>query len=545
MQAQNLKTKEAGAWKYMHMVSADEMNRRNDAPNYFQATDPPSSPVQSIAEFEPMAGTLIRYPFIIPETLITAIGKSDTIYTIVKNETEEQTVRDIYSKNLIPPQHCKFIRAASNSGWARDYGPWFVAGPYSVGITDCTYNRPRPDDDKIPQAIASQYGFPYFSMNVVHTGGNYMTDGYGVAVSTPIVYSESMENGVTNEQVARQMKDYLGIHTYRVMKDPNNTYIQHVDCWAKFLDVDKIMLRSVSENHPQYDEIEAVNDYFRNQKSSWGNNYEVFRIYTPNDEPYTNSYILNRQVFVPVTGGEWDDEALQSYRDAMPGYEISGYRGDWLPTDALHCRVHEMADKQMIRIRHIPVRRLHDSQTQPTVNATITAYSGKPLHTDSVQVYFRVGSGQWQSGKMTAGEHNHYSFPFPAIEPGETVQYYVRAVDQTGKQATVPLTGKDAPYSFSVTTGSTQAPVPAYVPEIKVYPNPVADWLNIDLNRQAVSEKTTIGVYAASGQKVKQIVSSGIRIIKIDMRHFKPGVYYFVITDKNKTLNLRIIRKHI
>ena len=28
------------------------------------------------------------------------------------------------------------------------------------------------------------------------------------------------------------MEDYYGIETYHVVPDPNNTYIDHIDCWV-------------------------------------------------------------------------------------------------------------------------------------------------------------------------------------------------------------------------------------------------------------------------------------------------------------------------
>ncbi len=179
-------------------------------------------------------------------------------------------------------------------------------------------------------------------MDLIHTGGNYMTDGMGISASSELVWEENPS--LTHEEIDGLVDDYLGIETYHVIPDPNNTYIDHIDCWAKFLDVDKILIRSVPESHPQYDEIEATADYFAEQTSSYGNLYEVYRAYTPNNEPYTNSLILNKKVLVPITGSSYDDEAIESYELAMPGYEVIGFSGSWQSTDALHCRTKGIAD---------------------------------------------------------------------------------------------------------------------------------------------------------------------------------------------------------
>tara|TARA_B100000401_G_scaffold62534_1_gene36927 strand:- start:107 stop:565 length:459 start_codon:yes stop_codon:yes gene_type:complete len=75
-----------------------------------------------------------------------------------------------------------------------------------------------------------------------------------------------------------------------------------------------------------------------------GDAFEIFRVYTPNDQPYTNSLILNNKVFVPVMNSSWDDEALDVYQSALPNYEILPFTGSWMSTDALHCRVKGIPD---------------------------------------------------------------------------------------------------------------------------------------------------------------------------------------------------------
>ncbi len=110
-------------------------------------------------------------------------------------------------------------------------------------------------------------------------------------------------NLTPSEILTKWFNDYLGVYTYHVLDDPNNTYIDHIDCWGKFLGVNKVLIREVPESHPQYDEIEATAAYFENQTSSWGYPFEVYRVWTPNNEPYTNSLILNDHVFVPIVNG--------------------------------------------------------------------------------------------------------------------------------------------------------------------------------------------------------------------------------------------------
>ena len=94
-----------------------------------------------------------------------------------------------------------------------------------------------------------------------------MTDGLGVGASSTLIYEE---NSMSNSQIHQDMLDYYGIHTYHAIEDPNNTYIDHIDCWSKFLSPEKVLVREVPTSHAQYDEIEEVVDYFESITNGYG-----------------------------------------------------------------------------------------------------------------------------------------------------------------------------------------------------------------------------------------------------------------------------------
>src|SRR6185295_6334591 len=143
-------------------------------------------------------------------------------------------------------------------------------------------------------------------------------------------------------------RDALGIQPYYTTQDPTGTYIEHIDCWGKFLAPDKVLIRRVPANHAHYSEIESAASYFSKARSAYGKPYRVYRVDTPNDEPYTNSLILNDKVVVAVMGTSRDAAALQAYQQAMPGYRVMGFTGSWQSTDALHCRTFGILDAGML-----------------------------------------------------------------------------------------------------------------------------------------------------------------------------------------------------
>ncbi len=441
-----------GTGNLPHEMTPEEELIRSEIGLRHRTTPPPSAqPVRSIAEFERMKGVMVRYPLGIGVDIVAEMSEDALIYCIV-TASQQQSAYNTFVNGGVNMDNVIFFNAYTDSWWCRDYGPWYVYDTDgNCDIIDVIYNRPRPNDDEIPEEFGAFMGLDVYAPDIIHTGGNWMVDGHGVAVSTDLVYEENPDK--TPEEIAEIVHDYCGIETYHVVPDVNGEYIKHIDCWAKFLAVDKIMIREVPPSHSQYDEIEAAVDYFENQISSYGWPYHIYRVYTPNDEPYTNSLILNNKVLVPLTGGAWDDEAIAAYQEAMPGYEILGFYGSWYSTDALHCRTKGVADPGMLYIWSIPLRDTANDEDPYYVAAEIIDYSQAGLIEDQIRVYWRTSeSGPFNYQIMTsiAGTDSFYAY-IPAQPMGTTVQYYIHAADYSGREDNYPLVGPDGPFSFTVT----------------------------------------------------------------------------------------------
>jgi agmatine deiminase len=90
----------------------------------------------------------------------------------------------------------------------------------------------------------------------------------GIAASTSLLFED---NPSLDEASIKQLAaDYLNISTYHIVEDPNSTYIDHIDCWGKFLSLDMILIRQVPPSDPQYQRIEDTAAYFQNAMSSYG-----------------------------------------------------------------------------------------------------------------------------------------------------------------------------------------------------------------------------------------------------------------------------------
>ncbi len=442
----------------------------------FYETEPPVGPVRNIAEFDKMEGVLVRYPFGIPINLIALMSEDIIVTTIVSNQSQQNTVLNLYQSNGVNTENCNFLIAPTDSYWTRDYGPWYIADANNnIAIVNFPYNRPRPNDNDVPIEMANFLGIDLYGMNLIHTGGNYMTDGMGISASSNLVWDENPQ--LTHEQINQKMHDYLGIDTYHVVQDPNNTYIDHIDCWGKFLAPNKVLIRSVPQSHPQYDEIEETAQYFASQTSSYGTPYNVYRVYTPSNQPYTNSLILNNKVFVPIVDSPYDDDAIEVYQEAMPGYQIIGIEEDpshpWESTDALHCRTKGIADRNMLYVKHIPISGNVDTDTDYEITAEIIPYSHQNVIPESTLVFYKINDNEFTAIQMTHTTGYYYTATIPEQPEGSTVFYYIHSVDLAGNRANHPFIGAPDAHKFHV-----GQPVP---PNLVV--NPLEFNLNMSLDQ--------------------------------------------------------------
>lgn len=450
--------------KLTHWMSPEEALRKDEIGKNRVITDPPVAPIINIAEFQPSQGVIVRYPFGIPVSLVVEMSKVVTVTTIIGSASQQSSVMSQYQAAGANMSNIDFFVAQTDSYWTRDYGPWFIIdGNDQFGIVDFVYNRPRPNDDAFVPLYANHLNVNLFGMSMVHTGGNYMTDGYGISASTDLVIEE---NEMTATQLQTMSSDYLGINTYHFLEDPLQDYIKHIDCWGKFLAVDKVLIGQVPETDERYEEYEEVANFFANTPTSWGYNYKVYRVFTPggtyyHTTPYANSLILNDHVFVPQTGSEWDDEAIASYQAAMPGYTIVPIMqgGEtWENTDALHCRTHEVADLGMLLIRHYPIYGEQMANTDFIINAEITAYSGQELIQDSILVYYRINDSAWQTIPMSKQCGKAWRATITNVPEGGEVDYYIFAKDSSGRREKHPYIGEYDPHTFTIAT--SDCPVP-------------------------------------------------------------------------------------
>lgn len=217
-------------------LTEEEMTRLHEIGRNFKPTAPPPGVEHACSEWEPMRGVLIRYPLGISVAIVKEMAEDCIVYTVCTAAQKPSAV-SAYTAGGVNMANCQWITAATESYWTRDYGPWYMFdGNGNVGIVDHIYNRPRPNDDVVPQALGTYLGQSVYALPLNHTGGNHMCDGVGTSMSSKLVYEEN--SSLTQAQVDAYMLQYLGTD-YVVWEKTETSGIHHIDCWAKFLDPER------------------------------------------------------------------------------------------------------------------------------------------------------------------------------------------------------------------------------------------------------------------------------------------------------------------
>ena len=449
-----------------------------------------------VAEFEPCFGSLISWPLGIPQALVVDLAKDDTLYVAVGSTSDQNSAKSQFTSWGVNMNHCVFIQAPTNTHWSRDWGPHCTFDSNGVGgILDPVFNgyphvsgcsnaaqsnepivwesrtvsdEPRfgtfTDDDKVNAKLASALGWPLRAMPCYFTGGNNMVDGMNIAISTQLMVDENVSNSIDATTFKNYAKKYCGITNYILVDKPEPNGIQHIDCFAKYLDEETILVKEVASSNSDYRCTERLADQIKALKSCYGRPYKIVRIlcgsYSGSSvAAYTNSIIVNKKVYVPLFGISTDQSALETFRKAMPGYAVTGYthNGQWYYYDALHCRVMGIFDRYMLRIAHRSMDSAINAPSDIPVKAEIDDRSEKGLIMDKCLVYWRKkGSTSWEAVPFAkaAGLDSMIAY-IPKQPTGAEVEYYLQAADSSGRTVTLPRSAPSWIFSFKVLQGTS------------------------------------------------------------------------------------------
>lgn len=480
---------------------------------------PPPTPVRTMAEWEELQGLLVTwtsYPSMLRE-IVKAAKEEVRVYIVCTNPSSVQGYLANYNIDTV---NVTFLQTGYNSVWSRDYGPWsaYTNEVDTLVTIDWIYNRPRPLDNMIPVYMANQLGTPLYETTVapydlVHTGGNFMTDGFGTGFSSNLILNENASK--SEAQIDSIMNLFMGIDTYIKMGTLPYDVIHHIDMHMKLLDEETILMGEYPPGVADGPQIEANLLYVLNNfNSAFGTPYKVVRIPMPPDNgaypntngryfTYTNSTFINKTIIVPVYNIPQDTTALRIYEEELPGYNIVGINSlsSISALGALHCITKELGADEPLLISHQPLEDTYNDSNPYTVQAYMKHRSGMAaalLHwrTDTLQPYSQVSMSVGFNPDIWIGD-------IPPQPAGTTIYYYVEGFAVNSKVQVRPITAPDGHWQFRILT-------PVGIPDDdwrfshSVFPNPSSGITCIPLDIR-VAGRLTIELVDMTGRVVDMV----------------------------------------
>lgn len=326
-----------------------------------------------VPEWEPACGILVAYPFRLPLAMLREVAREHTLFIITRNERMERRCLRLLMRHAVNIDHVEFIfsRPGTGHAYTRDWGPLTLQSHGASSLFDAIY-RDYPisgydscgtalswtgdmiplasywRDNQAPAAVTRHLSVHGEHGRIALTGGAVMFDGRGTLFVHRLVLDENRALGIPVDEFKDHLAHALGVVRLVVLPNYQTRGIQHIDCFLKLLDPGRLLVKRLAKDHPDYERVEMIVDELAKLKNPQGDAYEILRIETPNyarknAAPYTNALIFNHKIFVPLMGIPGDRAAIETWKAAMPGHQVFGYRADkgmrpWSFTDALHCR---------------------------------------------------------------------------------------------------------------------------------------------------------------------------------------------------------------
>lgn len=549
----------------------------NYQPSARGITSAPTGDLRTAAEWEEIQALVITWTGQFPEIHSQIVGAADGQCEVIIVCSDSTDVKSDLSGNGVSDAHCIFIEAPFNSIWIRDYAANTVYkdGVDDLLLVDWIYNRPRPDDDVIPALHATELGIDLYETSVaptdlVNTGGNFMSDGFGTAFASELILEENMAGnpyGVTTKSetdIDLIMQNWQGLDRYIKMPVLPYDGIHHIDMHMKLLDEETLLISEYPTGVADGPQIEANLQYvISNFNSTFGTPFEVIRITVPPStggaypdnggyyRTYTNGTFVNKNYIFPTYREEYDTVAYRVLGEALPGYNLIGIDVDDFGSNliqysgAIHCITHSVGVEDPLLISHQPLDDTYDTVNDYPVTAFMKHRSGMSGGT----LYWTTDTtAGWQTVSLSNTSNDDWAAAIPAQPAGTRVYYYVEGNAVSGKSQVRPITAPAGFWHFDVlmTVGIEDTDL-ASVEMGDPFPNPANAITAIPVDFKT-SQEVGVELQDLSGRTVKQIhngsVSAGKQHFFFDAIEFDSGMYQVVITGESKRYTKRVVIAH-
>lgn len=338
-----------GVWGLQRSSGPADTRSAADAPES-AAESPPASgfgptletaaAVRMPAEFEPIDALMLGVNELIeyhPETLaeiVAALDGDTEIIALISQPDQEQRTLDLLRDRGIANDRIDFFMWPAESMWVQDFGPQQVLGD-EVRIVDFEYDiTGREIENQLPMAFAATYGMKISHCHLTMEGGNLLSNGRGLCISTTTIIDQNARRGRDAQAIGQILHEDFGFTRWSHVLPLAGESTGHLDMFLTIAGPATVVLASYdpAEDHDNAVRTDDTARMLAGDITVDGRPLEVIRIRQPAIRDgccrsYTNVIYGNGVVIVPQfpdTCPDLDREALEVYRRVFPDRRIVG-----------------------------------------------------------------------------------------------------------------------------------------------------------------------------------------------------------------------------
>ena len=241
--------------------------------------------------------------------------------------------------------HLYFMNHELDTIWLRDFGPQFAENKDGSAVAvDFYYDGMRQKDDDLPEDWSNFSGTEFNHVPWTLQGGNLISNGKGLSVTTTQIYQDNKVNFATasrgrsnnsieesREFIKTQFKKFCNIKELVVLQPLENESTRHVDMFGTFLAPDLFLMAKLDpRSDPRNARILDENARALAKLKVDGKPLRVERIQVPprrgkHWSPYTNVILTDKVVLIPVLDSDprgYQAQALRVYRRLLPNHQV-------------------------------------------------------------------------------------------------------------------------------------------------------------------------------------------------------------------------------
>ena len=271
--------------------------------------------------------------------IISALIDHIPLIAIVDGEEQRRHLVTLLCDWGLPAHKLHFVSLPVKGMWVRDYGPSFVRrADGGIVILDAEYlEADRRNDDAAPTELAALLRVPVEHVCLTVEGGNLLSNGRGLCVTTTTLGTRNAHRGYGPAEVSQILARHYGFDEFVALRPLISEPTGHVDMFATFIAHDTVV---VGAYDPKIDPVNAdlldVNAATLGRIKVDGRPLKVVRIPMPSNRggvwrTYTNVIYANGLLLMPSYSGvdvAAERRARELFRELLPGWEVVRIEAD-------------------------------------------------------------------------------------------------------------------------------------------------------------------------------------------------------------------------